>query len=93
MGRDSDILVGLDLGTKKIAVAVAERAPENPDKAQIIGIGQAPSRGLRKGMIVNLDQAVSSVSDAIADAESMLSGIKISRAVVAFSGIDVNATY
>lgn len=89
MGRDSDILVGLDLGTKKIAVAVAERAPENPDKAQIIGIGQAPSRGLRKGMIVNLDQAVSSVSDAIADAESMLSGIKISRAVVAFSGIDV----
>ncbi|MCI6260141.1 MAG: cell division protein FtsA, partial [Pyramidobacter sp.] len=49
MGRDSDILVGLDLGTKKIAVAVAERAPENPDKAQIIGIGQAPSRGLRKG--------------------------------------------
>jgi len=89
MGRDPDILVGLDLGTKKIAVAVAERTPENPDKAQIIGIGQALSRGLRKGMIVNLDQAVSSVSDAIADAESMLSGIKISRVVVAFSGIDV----
>ncbi|MBQ9423297.1 MAG: cell division protein FtsA [Pyramidobacter sp.] len=85
MGRDSDILVGLDLGTSKITVTVAELAEDNPGEAQIIGIGQAPSRGMLKGKIVNLEQAISSVSDAIADAESMLSGIKISRAVVAYS--------
>ena len=45
MGRDSDILVGLDLGTSKITVTVAELAEDNPGEAQIIGIGQAPSRG------------------------------------------------
>lgn len=91
MGKDSDILVGLYLGTSKISVVVAERAAISPDEAQIIGIGEAPSRGLRKGMIVNLEQAVSSVSDAVADAESLLSGIKISRALVAFSGVDVRS--
>lgn len=89
MGRDSDILVGIDLGTKKITVAVAERAGDNPDEAQIISIGQSLSRGMRKGMITNLEQAVNSVSDAIADAESMLSNVKISRAVVAFSAHDL----
>ena len=90
MGRDSDILVGLDLGTTKITVAVAERVPERPDEAQIIGIGEAPARnGLRKGMIVNLTQAVNSISDAIADAESSLRGLKISRVAVSFSGQDV----
>lgn len=85
MGRGSDILIGLDLGTKKIAVAVAERTADGSGEARIIAVGQSASRGLRKGMIVNLEQAVSSVSDAIADAESMLSNVKISAAVVAFS--------
>lgn len=85
MSRDSDILVGLDLGTKKITVAVAELSEGDSEDPQIIGIGQAPSRGLRKGKIVTLAQAADSVSDAIADAESMLSGLKISHAVVAYS--------
>ncbi len=89
MSRDSDILFGLDLGTKKITVTVAERLAANPDEAQIIAVGQAPSRGMRKGMIVNLEQAVSAVSDAIADAESMLSNVKISHAAVAFSATDL----
>ncbi|MBQ8089297.1 MAG: cell division protein FtsA, partial [Pyramidobacter sp.] len=85
MGSDSDILVGIDLGTTKITVAVAEVSEDEPGEAQIIAIGQAPSRGLRKGKIVILDQAIASVSEAIADAESMLGGVKIARAVVAYS--------
>lgn len=89
MAEDSGIIVGLDLGTSKITVAVAEKSPENPEAAQIIGIGQAPSRGIRKGMIINLEQAVNSVSDAIADAESIMGGLKISSAAVAFSGLEV----
>ncbi len=89
MSRDSDILFGLDLGTKKITVVVAERLAANPNEAQIIAVGQAPSRGMRKGMIVDLEPAVSAVSDAIADAESLLSNIKISHAAVAFSAVDV----
>lgn len=89
MAEDSGIIVGLDLGTSKVAVAVAERTPENPEAVQIIGIGQAPSRGIRKGMIINLEQTVNSVSDAVADAESIMGGLKISSAAVAFSGLEV----
>lgn len=91
MARDSDILVGLDLGTTKITVVVAERITSRPDEAQIICVGEAPTRGgIRKGMIVNLEQAVNSISDAIADAESALRGLKISRVVVSFSGQKVD---
>ncbi len=90
MGRDSDILTGLDLGTSKITVVVAEKTSDEGEPAHIIAVGQAPSRGLRKGMIVDLAQAVNSVSDAIADAESMLGGVKISHTTVAFSGLNVN---
>ncbi len=84
--REPEILVGLDLGTTKIAVVVAER-DENMREPQIIGIGQAPSRGIRKGLIINLEQAVQSVKAALSDAENMV-GFDVSAATVAFSGID-----
>ena len=89
--RDTEILAGLYLGTSKISVVVAELSETAPNEAHIIGIGEAPANGLRKGMIVNLEQAVNSISDAVADAEYMLSGIKVSRVVVAFSGVDVRS--
>jgi cell division protein FtsA len=80
-------LVGLDLGTSKVTVVVAER--EGPSgEAQIIGIGQAPSHGIRKGLIVNIDQTVKSLRHAIEDAENMV-GLDLTEATVAFSGGDV----
>jgi cell division protein FtsA len=87
--RDPEILVGLDLGTSKISVVVAER--EGPSgEAQIIGIGQAPSNGIRKGLIVNIDQTVKSLRHAIDDAENMV-GLNLTEATVAFSGGDVQS--
>jgi cell division protein FtsA len=84
--REPEIIVGLDLGTTKTAVVVAER-DENLRDPQIIGIGQAKSLGIRKGMIINLEQAVESVKAALRDAESMV-GFGIEEVTVAFSGID-----
>jgi cell division protein FtsA len=84
--REPEIIVGLDLGTSKIAVVVAERDSRFQD-AQIIGIGLAPSQGIRKGLIVNLEQAIQSVRMAVQDAEKMV-GFEIGEATVAFSGID-----
>lgn len=84
--REPEILVGLDLGTTKVAVVVAER-DESMREPQIIGIGQAPSQGIRKGLIINLEQAVQSVKSAINDAENMV-GFDITDATVSFSGID-----
>jgi cell division protein FtsA len=87
--RDPEVLVGLDLGTSKVTVVVAER--EGPSgEAQIIGIGQAPSHGIRKGLIVNLDQAVRSLKQAIGDAENMV-GLELNEATVAFSGGEVQS--
>jgi cell division protein FtsA len=87
--RGSEYLVGLDLGTSKITVVVAEREGQYGE-AQIIGIGQAPSTGIRKGQIVNIDQTVKSLRRAIEDAENMV-GENLSEATVAFSGANVQS--
>jgi cell division protein FtsA len=87
--RGPEFLVGLDLGTSKITVVVAER--EGPyGEAQIIGIGQAPSTGIRRGQIVNIDQTVKSLKHAIEDAENMV-GHNLSEVTVAFSGANVQS--
>ena len=84
---EPELIVGLDLGTSKITVVVAER-DINGDGAQIIGVGQAPSSGIRKGMIVNLDQAVRSVKQAVSDAQNMV-GQEIREVTVSFGGGEV----
>lgn len=87
--RDPEVLVGLDLGTSKVTVVVAER--EGPSgEAQIIGMGQAPSNGIRKGLIVHLDNAVRSVRQAVSDAENMV-GLELTDATVSFSGGDIQS--
>lgn len=86
---DPDVLVGLDLGTSKVTVVVAER--DGPSgEAQIIGMGQAPSHGIRKGLIVHLEQAMRSVKQALSDAENMV-GLELSSATVSFSSGDMKS--
>jgi cell division protein FtsA len=80
--RSSDIIVGLDIGTTKIACVVGEVGPEGLD---IIGIGTHPSRGLKKGVIVNIDSTVASIKQAVLEAESM-SGCEISQVYVGIAG-------
>lgn len=87
--KEPDLLVGLDLGTSKVTVVVAERELDG-DEAQVIGVGQAPSNGIRKGLIVNLDQAVRSVKQAVSDAQNMV-GQDLSDATVAFGGGEVTS--
>ncbi len=52
MARD-DIVVGLDIGTSKVAAIIGEIG-EDEDQIEVIGVGIAPSKGLRKGVVVNL---------------------------------------
>jgi cell division protein FtsA len=66
MARDH-ILVGLEIGTSKICVVVGESKPDGSIK--ILGVGQAPSRGVRKGEIVDFDTAQKCVHEALVDAE------------------------
>src|SRR5687768_1535040 len=80
--RSSDIIVGLDIGTTTIAAVVGEVTEEGLD---IIGIGTHPSRGLKKGVIVNIDSTVAAIRQAIAEAEGM-SGCEISQVYVGIAG-------
>jgi cell division protein FtsA len=80
--KSSDIIVGLDIGTTKIAAVVGEMGEGGLD---VIGIGTHPSRGLKKGVIVNIDSTVASIKQAVAEAESM-SGCEISQVYVGIAG-------
>ncbi len=81
--ESNDIVVGLDIGTTKICAIVGKKTPEGEIK--IIGIGQTPSRGLRKGIVINIDEAVLSIKRAIAYAERM-SGVKIDSVYTGIAG-------
>jgi cell division protein FtsA len=68
MSRREELVVGLDIGTTKICVIVAERTENGID---IVGIGTHPSRGLRKGVVVDIDATVDSIKHAVEEAELM----------------------
>ena len=68
--RDSKkLIVGLDVGTSKIAAIVAEPRPEGG--LEIIGMGSHPSRGLKKGVVVNIETTVNAIQRALEEAELM----------------------
>jgi len=68
MARKDDLIVGLDIGTTKICAIVAERGENDAD---IVGIGTHPSKGLRKGVVVDIDATVDSIKRAVEEAELM----------------------
>src|SRR6266705_5218551 len=62
-----DLIIGLEIGTSKVCVVVGETRPDGTLK--ILGVGQAPSRGVRKGEIVDFETAMKCVHEAMVDAE------------------------
>ena len=82
MSKDN-ISVGLEIGTSKVCVVVADVRPDGSLK--VLGVGQSPSLGVRKGEIVHLESVHKCVRDAIADAEQK-SDVSIRRAYVAITG-------
>ena len=76
-------IVGIDVGTTKICTLVAE--VDEYDSLRIVGVGAVPSRGLRKGVVVNVDEATSAISASIEKAERV-SGYKIESAYVGVAG-------
>lgn len=87
MGTD-DIVVGLDIGSGKVCTFIGEL--EENDKIEIIGIGTAPSLGVKKGVIIDLDQAILSVKESIESAERM-AGIRIHSAFVSIAGSHITS--
>ncbi len=83
MARDREIVVGLDVGTTKIA-AVISRISSNGE-VNIIGVGTSPSRGLKNGTVVNMDETVMSIQKAMEEAER-IAGVQVRNVVTGISG-------
>ena len=79
----NNIVVGLDIGTTKISCTIAEIEEDNTLK--IIGVGTNPSNGLRRGVVVNLEKTVQSISKAVAAAE-LMAGVEIESVFAGIAG-------
>lgn len=82
MARGNELVVGLDIGTTKICAIVGEVQPQGVD---IVGIGTSPSRGLRKGVVINIETTVNSIKRAVEEAE-MMAGCEIKSVYVGVAG-------
>ncbi|SDQ62848.1 cell division protein FtsA [Virgibacillus subterraneus] len=80
--NNSEVLVSLDIGTSKIKVIIGEVLN---DSLNIIGVGTAKSNGMKKGAIVDIDQTVNSIRNAVEQAERMV-GMQIDSVVVGING-------
>lgn len=87
MSRKKDrYIVGLDIGTHKICVIVAEITDDS--RLDVIGTGQAESKGLRKGVVINLEATVESIKRVVEEAE-LMAGVEIGSAYVGIAGTHI----
>lgn len=87
MANKPEIIVGLDIGTTKIAVIVAQRGAGG--KIDIVGIGSHPSQGLRKGVVINIEATVNSIQNAVEEAE-LMAGAEISAVYAGIAGSHIS---
>ena len=83
MSEQENIMVGLDIGTTKICAIVA--SIDESKRINILGVGKAPSDGLNRGVVVNIDKTVNAIKDAVAQAE-LASGIQVNSVNVGIAG-------
>src|SRR5512134_3173964 len=79
-----DLVVGLDIGTTKVC-AIIGTTNETTGELEIIGVGSTPSRGLRRGVVVNIDKTIKSILTAVEEAE-MMSGREVSGVYAGIAG-------
>lgn len=87
MAKRGEIIVGLDIGTTKIACLVGELTEQG---VQLIGVGTSSSSGLKKGVVVNIDSTVQSIEKAVEEAENM-AGVEIGMVYAGIAGSHIMA--
>lgn len=80
---EKKLLVGLDIGTSKVVAIVGEISPDN--EIEVVGLGSHPSRGLKKGVVVNIESTVQSIQRAIEEAE-LMAGCEIHSVYAGIAG-------
>ena len=87
--RDTrNLLVALDIGTSKIVTLVAEITPE--DTLNLIGMGSHPSRGLKKGVVVNIESTVNAIQRSLEEAE-LMADVKIRDVITGIAGSHIKS--
>ena len=86
--RENNIIAALDIGTSKVVTIVGEISPENV--LEVIGIGSNPSRGLKRGVVVNIESTVQSIQRAIEEAE-LMAGCEIHTVYSGIAGSHVRS--
>ena len=81
--KPPELVVGLDVGTTKICALIAEPAARGA--VNVIGVGTAPSRGIRRGIVVNIDSTVEAIKTAVGEAEQM-AGVEVSGVYAGIAG-------
>jgi cell division protein FtsA len=85
---DRNLIVGLDIGTSKVVAIVAEVSPEG--QIEVIGLGSSASRGLKRGVVVNIESTVQSIQRAIEEAE-LMAGCEINTVYTGIAGSHVKS--
>ncbi len=85
---DEKLIVGLDIGTSKVLAIVGETCPTG--EIEIIGAGHHPSRGMKKGVVVNIESTVQSIQRAIEEAE-LMAGCQIRSVYAGIAGSHINS--
>jgi cell division protein FtsA len=86
--EDKNLIVGLDIGTSKIVAIVAELQPEGTVK--VIGLGQHISRGLKKGVVINIESTMQSIQRALEEAE-LMADCKINSVYTGIAGSHIKS--
>jgi cell division protein FtsA len=87
-GHDSKMIVGLDIGTSKVVAIVG--AISDSGELEIVGIGSHPSRGMKKGVVVNIESTVQSIQRAIEEAE-LMAGCQIHSVYAGIAGSHIRS--
>ena len=85
---DNNLIVGLDIGTTKVVALVGEVLSDG--RVEVIGVGSHPSRGLKRGMVVNIDATVTSIQTAIEEAE-LMANCRIDSAYTGIAGSHIKS--
>ncbi|MGQ0502533.1 MAG: cell division protein FtsA [Panacagrimonas sp.] len=87
--RDTrNLLMGLDVGTSKVVCVIGEVQPGG--QLEVIGLGQSPSRGLKRGVVINIDATVEAIRQAVGEAE-MMANARVQSAYVGLSGAHIKS--
>ena len=90
MNNQNDIIVGLDIGTTKIACFIGQRG--EGEKIKIIGFGKTESKGVERGVVKNIKDTARSIQKAVADASEQ-AGIEVREVYVGIAGQHIKRTY